>query len=158
VTAQALIDDLTRRGIRLIPEPPNLTVESKSKLTDADRALIRAHKAELLAALAEPDCEPKPAVPPSLFGHLDLAAIADAIADQPRAPFENDLALSHAARAALGAERVICDLPATARREALRLCRKVCRDAAAAICARNYRVSYDLLDNLPERLKALRPQ
>jgi hypothetical protein len=51
MTAQALIDNLTRRGIRLIAEPPRLTVEPASKLTDDDRALIRAHKVELLSHL-----------------------------------------------------------------------------------------------------------
>ena len=51
MTVQVLIDDLSQRGIRLIPEPPKLIVEPASKLTDADRALIRQHKDELLKQL-----------------------------------------------------------------------------------------------------------
>lgn len=47
--AQSLIEAFCRRGIRLIPNPPKLTVEPPSKLTDSDRAALRAHKPELLA-------------------------------------------------------------------------------------------------------------
>ena len=136
------------------PEP----VRAADRITPELVECVRQHKVELLAAVAESDCETESAVPPPLFGHLDLVAIADAIADQPRAPFENDLALSHAARAALGAERILRDLPATARREALTLCANIARDAAAMIRGRNYRSAYDLLDDLSDRLIALRPQ
>lgn len=54
MTAEALVESLSARGIRLIPNPPKLTAEPASRLTDADRVLIRAHKSELLAALAAP--------------------------------------------------------------------------------------------------------
>src|ERR1700730_17092501 len=50
--ARALIEDFSRRGIRLIPNPPRLTVEPASRLSDADRAAIRASKPELLRILA----------------------------------------------------------------------------------------------------------
>jgi len=49
--AQALIANLSRRGIRLIPNPPKLSVEPASKLTDQDREAIRTAKPELLALL-----------------------------------------------------------------------------------------------------------
>ncbi len=49
--AQAVIADLARRGIRLIPNPPKLTVQGASRLTHEDRKLIRQLKAEILAAL-----------------------------------------------------------------------------------------------------------
>jgi hypothetical protein len=50
--AVALLSDFRSRGIRLIPNPPRLTVGPASRLTDAAREAIRAAKAELLAALA----------------------------------------------------------------------------------------------------------
>jgi hypothetical protein len=53
--AQALITDFKRRGIKLIPNPPKLTVAPASKLTDSDRAAIRAAKAELLKLLEAAD-------------------------------------------------------------------------------------------------------
>jgi hypothetical protein len=52
MNVEAIIADLTQRGIRLIPDPPKLGVEPASKLTDADRKAIRAHKSELLTVLA----------------------------------------------------------------------------------------------------------
>ncbi|MGO9268250.1 MAG: hypothetical protein ACLQBA_25750 [Candidatus Binataceae bacterium] len=56
--AQALVIDFDRRGIRLIPNPPKLTVKPSAKLTDEDRAAIRTNKAELLAlALARDEAE-----------------------------------------------------------------------------------------------------
>lgn len=54
MTAEALVENLSARGIRLIPNPPKLAAEPASRLTDADRELIRAHKVELLALLADP--------------------------------------------------------------------------------------------------------
>jgi hypothetical protein len=51
MNVETLMADLSRRGIRLEPEPDGLIVEPASKLTDTDRALIRQHKAEILAAI-----------------------------------------------------------------------------------------------------------
>ncbi len=48
---QTLVASFQARGVRLIPNGPRLTVEPASKLTDADRQVIRARKAELLAHL-----------------------------------------------------------------------------------------------------------
>jgi hypothetical protein len=50
--AHALLSDFRSRGIALIPNGEKLTVEPASRLTDADRAAIRAAKAELLKLLA----------------------------------------------------------------------------------------------------------
>src|SRR6516165_7793354 len=155
MSVRALVESLARRGIELWPDPNScgaIMVRPSSRLTDDDRQTIRVHKTALLAALAERDRDPEPAFPSPW--PLDLVAIADAIAHEPRGPFENDLALSRAARTAVEAERIIRALPAAACREALSLCGAVSRDAVTAICARNYRASYDLLDNLPQRLQA----
>jgi hypothetical protein len=53
MNVEALIADFSRRGIRLIPNPPKLSVEPASKLTDQDREAIRAHKSDLLACLRQ---------------------------------------------------------------------------------------------------------
>jgi len=50
--AHMLLSDFRSRGIALIPNGEKLTVEPASRLTDADRAAIRAAKAELLKLLA----------------------------------------------------------------------------------------------------------
>lgn len=51
MTAQTLLDTLTQRGVRLIPDGTAIVVNPASRLTDADRQAIRAHKAELLRVL-----------------------------------------------------------------------------------------------------------
>jgi len=57
MTAETLMADLNRRGIRLTPDGPDLIVEPASKLTYNDRTNIRNFKGELLARLrtATPD-------------------------------------------------------------------------------------------------------
>jgi hypothetical protein len=52
--ASELFHSLTARGIRLVAEGSGLVVIPASKLTDDDREAIRAHKAEILAALQPP--------------------------------------------------------------------------------------------------------
>jgi len=55
----SVLADFARRGIRLIPSPPNVIVEPASLLTDEDRQAIRQRKAELLAVLTpQPDSTP----------------------------------------------------------------------------------------------------
>jgi hypothetical protein len=54
MNAHTLLSDFRSRGIALIPNGEKLTVEPASRLTDADRAAIRAAKAELLAVLTAP--------------------------------------------------------------------------------------------------------
>lgn len=51
--AVELIENLGRRGIRLIADGDGIIVEPSRLLTDTDRAAIRAHKAELMALLAD---------------------------------------------------------------------------------------------------------
>jgi hypothetical protein len=53
--AQALLADFTRRGFKLTPNPSKIGVQPASKLTDADRQVLRANKPALLAALAARD-------------------------------------------------------------------------------------------------------
>jgi uncharacterized Zn finger protein (UPF0148 family) len=48
----ALFTELSKRGIRLIPNPPKLIAVPAAKLTDEDCEAIRHHKADLLALLA----------------------------------------------------------------------------------------------------------
>jgi RNA polymerase subunit RPABC4/transcription elongation factor Spt4 len=50
--AQTLFTELSKRGIRLIPNPPKLIAVPAAKLTDADCERIRQNKADLLALLA----------------------------------------------------------------------------------------------------------
>lgn len=52
--ARDLLDDLTRRGLRVEVDGDRLMVFPKSRLDDDLRQRIRAAKADLLAALAEP--------------------------------------------------------------------------------------------------------
>src|ERR1035437_3261417 len=51
--ARTLISELSKRGIRLIPNPPKLIAVPAAKLTDKDCEAIRSHKAGLLALLRE---------------------------------------------------------------------------------------------------------
>ena len=48
-TVETLLASLNARGIRLIPDGNALIAQPASKLTDADREAIRAHKAGLVA-------------------------------------------------------------------------------------------------------------
>jgi len=51
IDAAALLENLTRRRVRLTPNPPKLVAEPARLLTE-DRAAIRAFKPELLDLLA----------------------------------------------------------------------------------------------------------
>jgi hypothetical protein len=71
---EALIADFTRRGIRLIADPPKLIVEPASKLTDEDRQVIRAIKPALLAYLqAQKAARVREAQGRTLAGRIDDA-------------------------------------------------------------------------------------
>ena len=52
-----LIASLSALGVRLSREGDGIRVAPRSALTDEARGLIRAHKAELLAALPDPEAE-----------------------------------------------------------------------------------------------------
>ncbi len=50
-TVDSLLSSLAGRGILLIPDGDGLLAKPREKLTDADRDIIRTHKAALLARL-----------------------------------------------------------------------------------------------------------
>ncbi len=50
----ALLEEIRAAGLTLDPAPDGLRVTPKGRLTDALRQKIRAHKAELMAALSPP--------------------------------------------------------------------------------------------------------
>ena len=52
MTAENVLQDLSLRGIELIPDGDALLVWPASRITDSDRAAIRATKSELLKLLA----------------------------------------------------------------------------------------------------------
>ena len=52
--AAQLLEEIRAAGLTLDPAPDGLRVTPKGRLTDALRQKIRAHKAELLAALSPP--------------------------------------------------------------------------------------------------------
>ena len=54
MTAAALLEEIRAAGLTLDPAPDGLRVTPKGRLTDDLRQKIRAHKAELLAALSPP--------------------------------------------------------------------------------------------------------
>jgi hypothetical protein len=56
MTVAVLLEEIRAAGLRLDPAPDGLRVSPKGRLTDELRLKIRAHKAELLAALGpQPD-------------------------------------------------------------------------------------------------------
>ena len=126
------------------------------------KAAIRERAAEIKARLcADSDASVGKATDPNApmpTFPIDIEAVVDAIASEPRSPFLNDLALSHAARASVEACRIVRDLPEPARHEALLLCAHATTETVTAIRSGNYKLGYDLLESLPGRIKALRPQ
>lgn len=52
--AATLLEEIRAAGLTLDPAPEGLRVSPKGRLTDALRQKIRAHKAELLAAISPP--------------------------------------------------------------------------------------------------------
>jgi len=81
-----ILNHLRERGVTLTPEPDgNIRVKPRDKLTDADRAEIRAHKPELVALLQrqQPTRQPAPApeIPPAvrLLCGLDDREIAQMV-------------------------------------------------------------------------------
>lgn len=88
MTALALLDTLTRRGVRLLPDGDGLVIRPASRLTDADRAAIREHKTELLRLLSpafDADTGKLAAVMlrGSVVGDVWLVADTEALAEHP---------------------------------------------------------------------------
>ncbi len=64
LSADELVNQLRARGVTLQVNGSKLRASSRSTLTDADRSLIREHKAELVAWLAAADNSPDVALAP----------------------------------------------------------------------------------------------
>ena len=77
MSATRILADLTAQGFTLAVTGERLTVAPASRLSSASRALIQAHKAELIAALSRP----APAVAPPLSAS-DQDAIHEAIEER----------------------------------------------------------------------------
>jgi hypothetical protein len=143
--ARVLLADLHSRGIRLIPDGEKLWAEPAERLSDADRIAIRQSKAELMSILAENDALP------SL-----LVAVADAIADAPRSPILNDLALSKAATSFIAAQRASRVAPPTLLGEIQQIAANSMTLAAREIRRSNYQAAYEALDILASKVRELR--
>ena len=143
--ARVLLADLHSRGIRLIPDGEKLWAEPAERLSDADRIAIRQSKAELMRILAENDALP------SL-----LVAVADAIADAPRSPILNDLALSKAATSFIAAQRASRVAPPTLLGEIQQIAANSMTLAAREIRRSNYQAAYEALDILASKVRELR--
>lgn len=89
---------------------------------------------------------------------LDLEMLFAAVLTAPRSPIENDLAYARLARTAVEVSRLLAEFLPEARNRALAMCAETGRLAAQAIHARDYFRAYQLLDSLPTRIRALRPQ
>lgn len=59
MTPDTILVELKSKGLRLARDGDDLIVTPKSALTDDLRALIRAHKAELLEAVGKPEPSPE---------------------------------------------------------------------------------------------------
>ena len=159
---ETIINSLGGRGIRLYPAGDKLAVEPADRLTDQDRVLLRKHRDSLLALLSAPENR-EPATAPAIGESIpplpiDLSRIADAIARNPRSPFLSDLAIATFTRAAIGAQRVIDNLPEGIKAEARYKCRGIEHRIIAAIAGSNYQTAYELADaliRLPDELAEL---
>jgi hypothetical protein len=143
--AHVLLADLHNRGIRLIPDGEKLWAEPAEQLSEADRNAIRQSKAELMSILSENE------VLPSL-----LVAIADAIADSPRSPILNDLALSKAATSFIAVRRASRAAPPTLIAEIQQIAANSMTLAAREIRRSNYQAAYEALDILVGIVRELR--
>lgn len=71
MTAETVLLDLSRRGIKLTPDGDALLVQPASRITESDRAAIRAAKSELLKLLAAASLHDR------AEGEIDRLALAD---------------------------------------------------------------------------------
>jgi TubC N-terminal docking domain len=145
VNVESLLSSLAERGILLIRDGDNLVAKPREKLTNTDRDAIRQSKAELMRILAKNDALP------SL-----LVAIADAIADSPRLPILNDLALSKAATSFIAAQRASRAAPPTLLAEIQQIAANSFTLAAREIRRSNYQAAYEALDILVGKVSELR--
>lgn len=95
-----ILNHLRERGVTLTPEPDgNIRVKPRDKLTDADRAEIRAHKPELVALLQRQQSAGQPAqvpeIPPAVrllcgLDDREIARMSARIAAARRAGYSLD--------------------------------------------------------------------
>ena len=133
------------RDSTLVPDGKKLWVEPAEHLSDADRIAIRQSKAELMRILAESTALP------SL-----LVAVADAIADSPRSPILNDLALSKAATSFIAVQRASRAAPPALRAEIHQIGVEAMTLAAREVRRSNYQAAYVALDTLLGKVCELR--
>ena len=85
-----------------------------------------------------------------------LVAIADAIADSPRSPILNDLALSKAATSFIAAQRASRAAPPSLLAEIQQIAANSMTLAARQIRRSNYQAAYEALDMLAGKVCELR--
>ena len=152
MTATEIVERARRMGIVLSVGDGVILARPKGATPPDLADAIRANKAALLRLLAPDSGESIPPLP------IDLSRIADAIARNPRSPFLSDLAIATFTRAAIGAQRVIDNLPEGIKAEARYKCRGIEHRIIAAIAGSNYQTAYELADaliRLPDELAEL---
>jgi hypothetical protein len=85
-----------------------------------------------------------------------LVDVADAIAAVPRSPFLNDLALSRAAATFIVAERAAEAAPPALRAELHRLTVDSFKRTASEIRQAHYKIAYEVLDALVDKIRGMR--
>jgi hypothetical protein len=147
VDANALIHHFADRGIRLWFDGGKIVVEPASRLTQSDREAIRRWKPALLDVL-KGDVE----------GNLDPALIAAAVESSKRSHCLDHMALSRFARIAVEVNRILAELPAGPRSDAVMLASRIWMSAADLLRRSCYLNAYQLLDELPAKVKSFLPQ
>jgi hypothetical protein len=149
--------------LKLLKGEPEVPITCPKRLADEPseptKGVLRVSLGSPLI-VSSPEEHPTQEHPaPTLWAGLEIEALADAIASAPRAPFEGDLAMARIARRAIEATRVVRELPTDEiRRAALVIGWEVSDEAATRIVKRDYQGAYELLDELPARLRRLIPQ
>ncbi len=148
IDAETLLSSLSARGIEVAVKGENLLIEPASKLTDEDRAALRENKAEIIALRTMP--------PLGAICFFDLAALTEAIADAPRSPIENDLAMARFARAAVRLTTLIRQMGKVNQGVALMEMYEAAAHASRLIRRRQYESAYRRLDALIAELESKR--
>ncbi len=164
INVETLLSNLNARGIRVaIKNGDTLIVEPAPKLTDEDRAALRAKKADIIACLQiarAPDAPAEPTRMPDFSETIlfDLAVISDAIAaGGSRSPIENDLSMARFARVAVTVTQIIYnDMGPAQQAVAIMEASRAAHLAARSIRDRDYLRAYELCDALIEQLKSKR--
>lgn len=155
MNGHSILAEFTRRGITLRAEGGRLIAKPLSSVPPELLEAARQHKAELLALLtgngrAEPPHEETAPLPPL------LATIVDAIADAPRSPIFDDLAVARAAQSYVEGERAIGDTSDALRAEAASIATNAMNRVADAIRQARYQTAYELLDSLTTKMRGMK--